>query len=395
MFKEALRVPKRVYVDPWLISAVTVLLVIGILMVTSASSYTTERYEVIWYHYTRQQAIFIVGGIFLGWVAFRMRLTFWRNMHFVAGFAAALLLALVLIPGIGREINGSMRWIPIGPINFQPSEMAKLLIFIYVAAFLDAHYQKLRKKWVHLGSILLVLGFYGVLLLLEPDFGSTVVMLGVGLSMVFIAGVSMRNFLVVIIVTVGGMLFVLFSASYRVARLKTFLNPWDDKYGEGFQLINSLMAIGRGEWMGVGIGEGVQKLGYLPESHTDFIFAVYAEETGLLGVVILIAIFTMLLSRAFIIGKRAEFCNMRFGAYLSYGIGMWIVGQAFINLAVAMGRLPTKGLTLPLLSYGGSSIVTLLIVIGILCRIDVDSQRELIKRTQVKVEKDEANSEAG
>lgn len=383
MFKEPLNPQSKVHLDAWLLSVVSVLLMIGVLMVTSASSFTAEKYDVGIYHYSIRQMIYIAIGIMGGLIAFNISLKAWYE---ISGkflyWVAALMLILVLIPGIGREINGAMRWIPLGIINFQPSEMAKLFAFIYIAGFLSRHNDKIRNEMLYLITPLSALGLLGVFLLLEPDFGSTAVLMGVGLAMIFIAGVSAWRFSIMIMMTMMGMVALVLVAPYRVARLKTFLDPWEYQFGEGFQLINSLMAIGRGELMGTGIGESIQKLGYLPEAHTDFIFAVYAEETGLLGVAFLIFLLLVLISRAFMIGKRAEFCNMKFGAYLSYGIGLWIVGQAFINLAVAMGRLPTKGLTLPLLSYGGSSMITVLIAIGILFRIDIDSKHELHKMNE-------------
>lgn len=392
MFKESLQPSQKTSLDPWLLSVVAILLMIGVLMVTSASSFTTEKYGVGLYHYTIRQMLYICVGLLGGYIAWRQSLQNWYSWSSKLVFVAVFILILVLIPGIGREINGSMRWIPLGPINFQPSELAKLFAFIYIAGFLSRHNQKIRVSATHLVTPVAVLGMLGGLLMLEPDFGSTAVLMGVGLGMIFIAGVSSWRFGIMIVFTLCCMLVLVFIAPYRVARLKTFLDPWEYQFGEGFQLINSLMAIGRGEWNGVGIGESIQKLGYLPEAHTDFIFAVYAEETGLLGVGLLIFLFLVLISRAFMIGKRAELCDMKFGAYLSYGIGLWIVGQAFINLAVAMGRLPTKGLTLPLLSYGGSSMITILIAIGLLFRVDIDSKFGLQNIINEKADVNESES---
>lgn len=379
MFKEPLQPAGKVQLDAWLLSVIAVLLMIGVLMVTSASSFTAEKYGVGIYHYSIRQMIYIAMGLIGGTGAYMISMKGWYEISGKLYWVAFIILILVLIPGIGREINGAMRWIPLGVINFQPSELGKLFAFVYIAGFLSRHNDKIKNEMLYLITPLSALGLLGVFLLLEPDFGSTAVLMGVGLAMIFIAGVSAWRFSIMIIMTMMGMLALVYAAPYRVARLKTFLDPWEYQFGEGFQLINSLMAIGRGELMGTGIGESIQKLGYLPEAHTDFIFAVYAEETGLLGVGFLIFLFLVLISRAFMIGKRAEFCGMKFGAYLSYGIGLWIVGQAFINLGVAMGRLPTKGLTLPLLSYGGSSMITVLIALGILFRIDIDSKHELQK----------------
>lgn len=393
MFTESLRIPQKINLDPWLMTVVSILLMTGLLMVTSASSFTTEKYGVGLYHYSVRQLLYIVVGALGGYCAYRISMERWYNLSSKLIFLSGLILIMVLIPGIGREVNGSMRWIPLGVINLQPSEIAKLFAFIYIAGYLSRRNDKIRNEMLYLIIPLCVLGFLGVLLLLEPDFGSTAVLMGVGLGMIFIAGVSGWRFSIMIMLTVIAMVVIVYSAPYRVARLKTFLDPWQYQFGEGFQLINSLMAIGRGELTGVGIGESIQKLGYLPESHTDFIFAVYAEETGLVGVAFLLFLFLVFISRTFIIGKRAEYCGQKFGAYLSYGIGLWVVGQAFINLAVAMGRLPTKGLTLPMLSYGGSSMITILIAIGILFRIDVDSKFELQKKEMEKANLHESKSE--
>ncbi len=393
MYKEATIIPKTIQLDRWLLVSSGVLLLIGMLMVTSASSYIAERYEVSVYHYSIRQLIYISAGLIAGLFAFRISLERWYRLTPFLIFLSFIMLIAVLIPGVGREINGAMRWIPLGVMNFQPSEVVKLFALIYIAGYLQRHNEELKKHMITLIVPLFVLGLLGILLLLEPDFGSTSVLMAVGLGMIFLAGVSLWRFGIVIMLTAGMMIVVLYSAPYRLVRLKTFLNPWDYKFDQGFQLINSLMAIGRGSWSGVGIGESIQKLGYLPEAHTDFIFAIYAEEFGLLGVVFLLFLFSMFLSRAFLIGQRAELCGMRFGSYLCYGIGLWVVGQAFINLSVAMGRLPTKGLTLPLISYGGSSIITIIIAIALLFRVDIDTQYEMQKLNNSRQVTDETKSE--
>ena len=293
--------------------------------------------------------------------------------------AAVGLLILVLIPGIGKEVNGSIRWIGAGPINIQVSEIAKLFALIYVAGYLKRHGGELRMADFHTSAMALarpigVLAVLAVLLLLEPDFGSVVVLMAAALGMVFLAGVNLWQFGALQVGTLAVMAMLILSSPYRQDRVLSFLEPWKDPFGKGYQLAQSLIAIGRGELFGVGLGESVQKLFYLPEAHTDFLFAVLAEELGLVGILLVITLFMTLVWRAFKIGRRAERLNMNFSAYLAYGIGLWFGIQALFNMGVNMGALPTKGLTLPLMSYGGSSVVVMCVALALLLRIDVETR---------------------
>ncbi len=360
--------------DSWLSLISVIFLSLSLLMVTSASLYTADQYGVPIYHYALRQGAFIGVGLIIAYFAYKISLERWYRITPHLIFFTFLLLVLVLIPGIGREVNGAMRWIPIGPVNLQPAELAKLLSLIYIAGYLHRHNQALKSSTFAMVAPLFVLGFIGAMLLLEPDFGSTVIIFSIGLGMIFLAGVCLYRFLGMLLLTIIIMVILLFSSPYRVTRLMFFRYPWDDPFNQGYQLTNSLMAIGNGKLGGAGLGESIQKLGYLPEAHTDFIFSIYAEEFGFFGVVILIALFTIFVLRAFRIGALAEEMKIRFGAYLAYGIGLWFGAQAFIHMAVTMGLLPTKGLTLPLISYGGSSIITMLVALAILFRVDIDAK---------------------
>ncbi len=364
----------RITFDPWLSVVVVLLLCISMLMVTSSSAYVARSYDVGIYHYSIRQGIYIGGGLLMAYLTFKVPLEAWYRATPILIMLTFVLLILVLIPGIGREINGAMRWIPMKFMNVQPAEMAKVFCIIYIASYLHRHHATLKTSTMALVAPLFVLGAFGFFLLLEPDFGSTTIILAVGLTMIFIAGVSLWRFGLMLAITLGLMVAALYSSPYRKARLAVFLDPWQDMYNQGYQLINSLIAIGRGKLGGVGIGESVQKLGYLPESHTDFIFSIYAEELGFFGVVVLIGLYLLFLNRAYHIGNRAERLELRFAAYLAYGIGTLVTLQAFTHMGVTLGLLPTKGLTLPLVSYGGSSMIMMIIAVSILFRIDIDTQ---------------------
>ncbi len=351
-------------------------------MVGTSSTYVAEYYGFSLYHYGIRQLIYVVVALTIAWALYKISLETWYLITPFLLLSAIVLLILVLIPGVGREINGAMRWIPLGVLNVQPAELAKLFSLIYVASYLHRHQDSLKKSFSVLIIPLGVLGVVGVLLLMEPDFGSTMIIFAVGLGMIFIAGVSLWRFGSMLLVTLLGMVFILYSSPYRRARLSSFLRPWEDAYNQGYQLVNSLIAIGRGKLSGVGVGESVSKLGYLPEAHTDFIFSIYAEEFGFFGVIVLLGLYMIFLSRTFHIGARAERLGLNFAAYISYGMGLWFIAQAFVHMGVAMGLLPTKGLTLPLMSYGGSSIITMTVGLAILFRVDVETQYREIEQRQ-------------
>lgn len=360
----------KIKIDPWLLVTSSLFLLIGLLMVTTSSGYIAEYYGLSPYHYGIRQAIYILAGAILGFAAYRIDLESWYKITPLVGIMTFVSLILVLIPGIGREVNGALRWIPILFFNFQPAELAKFAALIYIASYLNRRKDKIDKSMTALAVPLGMMGVFGVLLLLEPDFGSTAIIFVIGLGLLFIAGVSLWRFAIVLVPVLVAMVVVLYTSPYRRARLSGFMDPWEDAYNQGYQLVNSLIAIGRGKLSGVGIGESMSKLGYLPEAHTDFIFAIYAEEFGFFGVLFLIFIYMAFVYKTFDLGARAEKLGKYFAAYVSYGMGLWFGTQALIHIGVASGILPTKGLTLPLMSYGGSSMIVMMVGLGLLFRVD-------------------------
>ena len=360
------------YCDTTLMISVMLLLGIGLVMVASSSIEIAEKMTGDPLYYFKRQFVFVLLGASAGFVMTKIRLVHWESVSVLLLFFMIGLLGLVLIPGLGKTVNGSTRWLALGSFGFQVSEIVKLLLIIYLAGYTIRQDKQIRDSFVGLLKPMLILGVLLVLLLLEPDFGAATVLLVVALGMFYLAGVNIWKFGVLIIACVPVMVFVAVSSPYRVERFTAFLNPWLDPYDSGFQLTQSLIAIGSGSWMGLGLGASVQKLFYLPEAHTDFVFAVIAEELGLLGVIVILALFIVLVYRCFAIGRLAEIRGMRFGAQVCYGIGMWLGLQTFVNIGVSMGMLPTKGLTLPLISAGGSSLLAVCMAIGLVLRVYVE-----------------------
>ncbi len=297
--------------------------------------------------------------------------------------ATLLLLMLVLVPHIGRSVNGSRRWLAFGPFSLQVSELVKLAVVLYMAGFLVRREAEIRNRISGFIKPMVLLALVGVLLLLEPDFGATMVIGCTILALMFLAGVRIWQFLA-LIVTVGvAFVLLILVAPYRLQRLTTFVNPWATPFGSGYQLTQSLIAFGRGGWFGVGLGNSIQKLFYLPEAHTDFLFAVLAEELGLIAVLFVIVLYMLFIWRILRIGRNAQFRGNLFSAYTAYGFAIWLGLQVFVNIGVNSGMLPTKGLTLPLISYGGSSLLIDCIAIGILLRIDYENRLQLLGLTSV------------
>ena len=354
-------------VDYWLLVAVFGLLILGLVMMGSASISIAEKAYGEPFYYIWRQAMFIVFALILSWGVLHVPTDYWNRMGPYLLMAGVILLTLVLI--MGKQVNGSSRWINLGLFNMQPSELVKLFVVIFVAGYLVRRGDEVRSTVKGFLKPMLILGVVGVLLLLEPDFGSAVVIAFTALGMMFLAGVRLWQFGVLILVMAVALSLLAYSSPYRVERLTSFLNPWADPFDSGFQLTQALIAFGRGEWFGVGLGGSIQKLFYLPEAHTDFLFAVIAEELGLSGGLLVVALFVIVVYRAFRIGHFALCHDDRFAGYLAYGIGLLIGFQALINIGVNMGMLPTKGLTLPLMSYGGSSVVSTCVACAILLRI--------------------------
>ncbi|MDH5611647.1 MAG: putative lipid II flippase FtsW [Gammaproteobacteria bacterium] len=357
------------HLDPVLVAVCITLLSLGLVMVASASVGVADRNFSNPFYYLQRQLVFVIIGLIAAALVYRIRLVQWEKSGVALLGFALFLLVLVLIPGVGKTINGSTRWISLGIINLQVSEVVKLFLLIYVAGYLVRHGEEVRTTLRGFIKPMLMVGLAGLLLLLEPDFGSTVVIMGTVLAMTFLGGVRFVQFASFMTLFGASALMLIISSPYRMERLTSFMNPWADPFDTGFQLTQSLIAIGTGGWFGTGLGGSVQKLFYLPESHTDFLFAVLSEEFGFMGVCFVIFMYTLLFFRIFKIGLQAEKSGNRFAAYVAYGIGIWLALQAVINMGVNMGLMPTKGLTLPLMSYGGSSLVVCCMAIGLLLRI--------------------------
>ncbi|WP_160152827.1 putative lipid II flippase FtsW [Microbulbifer sp. ALW1] len=329
---------------------------IGVVMVASASiAFATDVYNDPWY-FLKRHLVFLAAGALGALVVSRISLQTWSSLSWtLLMFACGMLLA-VLVPGIGREVNGSSRWIALGPITVQPAEIAKFCCLIFFASFLTRRHEKLR-HWTSFMVPISVLGIVALLLLLEPDFGSVVVISGTALAMVFLAGARLPHTFLLVALAACGLGLMALVSPYRLQRLTTFLDPWGEQFAGGYQLTQSLIAFGRGEWFGVGLGNSVQKLFYLPEAHTDFVFAILAEEWGMVGGLVVIGLYAALTWSLLRLVRKALAKQAFFAALLTFGIAVLLAGQAFVNMGVASGLLPTKGLTLPFVSSGGSSLV--------------------------------------
>ena len=366
--------PRRFVFDPWVIGTVAALLLVGLVMVASASISVSEHETGNPFFYFQRQLIYVGLGLVAAMVAIAIPTSVWEKHSIYLLGGAFVLLLLVLIPGIGHEVNGSRRWLRLGFMNFQVSELARVMLLTYIASYAVRRSDELCSSFKGFMKPVGVLAAAAVLLLLEPDFGAATVLMATGLAVLFLAGVRLHHLLVPVVLGVCAMALLAVTSSYRMRRLVAFRNPWEDPFDSGFQLVQSLIAIGRGEWFGVGLGSSVQKLFYLPEAHTDFVFAVLAEEFGFVGVLLVVCLFALLVGRAMEISRRAADAGLTFQSYVAASIGIWVGLQAFVNIGVNMGLLPTKGLTLPLLSYGGSSMLVTLGVIGLLLRINHEVQ---------------------
>lgn len=378
---------KTLTFDVSLLWTVLILLMIGLVMVYSSSIATAEASTYTGHrpaYFLLRHTIFLTVALLLAILAFQMPMKQWQQLAPILFIGCLILLVLVLIPGIGKSVNGSRRWLSLVFVNIQPSELMKLAVIFYAASyavrkaeFLPSNRpmgETLVRGFLPLFSVILLVG---ALLLMEPDFGAFVVIVAIGFGVLFVGGLDGRIIFGLLLLLPFALAGILVSAPYRLERLTAFLQPWDDPLGKGYQLTHSLMAFGRGEFWGVGLGDSVEKLLYLPEAHTDFILAVIAEELGFIGVLVVISLFMWLLLRTWMIGVQASRLQQPFSALTAYGIGIWIGVQAFINMGVNMGILPTKGLTLPFLSFGGSGIVANCIMVAVLLRIDYENRRLL------------------
>ncbi len=364
------------YIDRDLALAIVALLAIGVVMLGSASFWVAEKGYGDMYYLLKRQLLFLGIALVLAFVLYQVRIGFWEDLGVKLLPIAVFLLVLVLIPGIGVSVKGSRRWLALGPVSLQVSELVKIIMIMYLSSYMVRHGKKLStsSSYQPLVLPLLVLAVIGALLLLESDFGSAVIIIMVGLALLFLGGVPLKRLGLFLGGAIVLMLPIVALEGYRLRRIEAFLNPWADIQNSGYQIINSLIAIGDGGWFGNGLGAGVQKLYYLPEAHNDFIFAVLAEEFGFVGMVLLLALFGWLVYRAFVIGFNADKQGLQFGAYVAYGIGFWMGFQVILHIGVNLAVLPPKGLTLPFLSYGGSSLLITLLAMSLLMRIYRDTQ---------------------
>jgi len=372
--------------DTLLLWPALALLLFGIVMVFSASIATAEGSRFTGNqstYFLARHGVFVAIGLVAGVIAFQIPMRGWQQLApwlFIVGVG---LLVLVLIPGIGREVNGARRWLSLGPVNLQPSELMKLFAVLYAADYTArklADMGSFRRGFVPMALVMLLTGF---LLLREPDFGAFVVIVAIAMGVLFLGGINARLFSLLIALLGVGLALLIWSSPYRMKRWTSFLDPFEnDPFGKGYQLSHALIAFGRGEWTGVGLGASVEKLFYLPEAHTDFLLAVIAEELGFIGVAVVVALFALIVQRAFAIGRQALILERVYSGLVAQGIGIWLGVQAFINMGVNMGLLPTKGLTLPLMSFGGSGIVANCLALAILLRIDWEN-RQLMRGMQI------------
>ncbi|MFM7293972.1 MAG: putative lipid II flippase FtsW [Burkholderiales bacterium] len=367
----------RAPVDLVLFWSVVLLLSIGFVMVYSASIMTAETMKATGYrgtYFLLRHGAYLIVGVMAAIVVFQIPMALWQRAAPFLFMAGGLLLVLVLIPGIGNMVNGSRRWINLGFMTMQPSELMKLLTVIYAAdytvrkaAFMD----DFKKGFLPMFSVMV---FMAALLLRQPDFGALVVITSIAMSILFLGGLNWRVFATLLVLLAGACVVLIVSSPYRLQRILGFMDPWADPFGKGYQLSHSLIAFGRGEWLGVGLGASVEKLFYLPEAHTDFLLAVIGEELGFVGIAVVIALFVTFVYRTFMVGREAMMRERYFAALVAQGIGVWLSVQAFINMGVNMGLLPTKGLTLPFLSFGGTGVLVNCVAVAVLLRIDFENR---------------------
>ncbi len=362
-------------VDLILAGVASFLIVYGLVMVGSASLEVGAKTYGNAFHLFNRHVMYLGVSLVAAALVLAMPISVWQRFDVLMLGASFCLLILVLVPGVGREVNGSTRWIPLGPFGPQGSEFVKLFVIVYVAAYLVRRKVEVESSLSGFGKPLLVLSAIALLLLGQPDFGAAIVILAAAIGMIYLAGVPYRYFFPVVAISVSALALIAILQPYRLARLTAFANPWENQFGSGYQLTQALIAFGRGEWFGVGLGNSIQKLFFLPEAHTDFLFSIIAEELGVVGAGVVILLFAGLVLRGLAIGQLAKSKGLDFHAHLAFGIALIFSIQASINLGVNLGILPTKGLTLPLMSYGGNSLIVSCMMIAVLLRIDVEARQ--------------------
>ncbi|HET8818525.1 MAG TPA: putative lipid II flippase FtsW [Xanthomonadaceae bacterium] len=361
--------------DPWLLGATLALACLGVVMVGSSSIAIADGMGVGPFHFLGKHVVYLLAGGALGFWLSRTELK-WVEQHdrlLLLGCFVSLL--LVFVPGIGHSVNGAQRWLGVGGQTFQAVEAVKLMYIVWLASYLKRFSEDITATWSAMLKPIFVAAGLVVLLLLQPDFGSASLLLAITAGMLVLGGVNMPRMFAPVLVGLPILAVVAIAEPYRMQRLTTFMDPWADPFDSGYQLTNALMAVGRGEWFGVGLGGSIQKLSYLPEAHTDFILAVIGEELGFVGVCAVIALYTLVVARAFRIGLHCVDMRRHFAGYTAFGIALWIGLQSFVSIGVNLGLLPTKGLTLPLVSYGGSSVLLTCAAFGLLLRISYELDR--------------------
>jgi cell division protein FtsW len=348
---------------------------LGLIMVASSSISIADNQQVGAFHYLIRHVVFLGLGTVLACVAARTELARIEKHAFLLLLLAFILLLLVFVPGIGMRVNGARRWINLGVSGFQSVEIVKLILIVYLASYLVRHRESVHASMLGVCKPLGVATLLVGLLLAQPDFGSAALLLAVTLGMIWLGGARLRNLGLLAALAMPALAWAALFEDYRLKRLKSFLDPWADPFNEGFQLTQALIAVGRGEWFGVGLGASVQKLFYLPEAHTDFILAVLAEELGFFGILLVLGLFAWLVGSGLRVGLKAMERGQRFGGYTAFGISLLLAFQALVSIGVNLGVLPTKGLTLPLISSGGSSVLMTCLAIGLLARVSYELSR--------------------
>ena len=361
---------------------ICLLFAFGMLMMTSASIEIASSQYGDPFYFLKRQGFFSFLGFTVLIITLHTPLSLWRRTSWLLLIGSFVLLFLVLVPGIGKVVNGSARWLDLGIFNLQPSELAKIFIVIYLASYLDRHLKEVREDWSGFLKPLLIVGLAAILLQLEPDHGALVILTLTAFCMIFLAGAKLYRFLIMLLLFLGAVAYLAMTKPYVVVRFSSYLNPWaaENVFSGSYQLTQALIAFGRGEWMGVGLGNSIQKLYFLPEAHNDFVLAIVGEELGLIGVSLIVMLFCALVFMAFSIGKDAEKKGAVFEAFVAYGIGLLFAGQAMVNIGVNTGLLPTKGLTLPFLSYGGASLIVSFFMAALLLRVQYEIERPRIEK---------------
>ena len=360
--------------DPWLLGSVVTLACLGVVMIGSAAIAGGGQGAGPW-HFLGRHAVFMSAGVVVASLAMRVELKVVEKYSHWLLLGCFVVLAMVWLPFVGRTVNGARRWIYLGPASFQAVEMVKVFFIIWLASYLKRYNDDVAETWYAMIKPAAVAVLLVVMLLMQPDFGSSVLLLGITAGMLLLGGAPIKRLILPVLVLVPGLIALVVLEPYRMRRVTSFKDPWQDQLGAGYQLSNALMAIGRGEWFGVGLGASVQKLSYLPEAHTDFIFSVMAEELGLVGVCVVVGLYLLLAGRAFWLGMKCVEMKRHFSGYLAFGIALWVALQSFVSMGVNLGMLPTKGLTLPLVSYGGSSVLMTCAAVGLLLRVSWEYER--------------------